>query len=218
MIISNPKEPWKVLANPVGSDMMNDRQSHPLYLRQVQRNPTRRRAPISNGYSIRYGGVINVRLRNPMPHTLFNLRKDSGLERFDRVNEQLASHRPDYIDRFGAVGTDRWWSNFQSGFISRDIQVGFVTCVGQSPDSGEDPVVVIRTDRRDHAYDLDGFWLDPAVRLNAWIRIERFKIFISYPSGPVTELVDSHIEVLDSEPQPAEQDGGGQPATRPKSK
>jgi hypothetical protein len=46
--------------------------------------------------------------------------------------------------------------------------------------------------------------------LNAWIRIERFKIFISYPSGPVTELVDSHIEVLDSEPQPAEQDGGGQ--------
>jgi hypothetical protein len=136
-----------------------------------------------------------------MSHTLFNLRHDASVERFDLVNEQLAAHRPDYIERFGAVCSDRWWNNFYSGFISRDSQVGFVTCLGQSPDWGEDPVVVIRTDRRDQAYDLDGFWLDPSVRLNAWIRIERFKIFISYPTGPVTELVDAHIEVLDFEPQ-----------------
>ena len=147
-----------------------------------------------------------------MPHTLFNLQQDASVERFDSVNGQLVAHRPDYIERFGAVGTERWWNNFHSGFISRDIQVGIVTCLGQSPDWGEDSVVVIRTDRRDHAYDLDGFWLDSSVRLNSWIRIERFKIFIPYSTGPVTELVDAYIEVLDSKPQEAEQIVAHQPA------
>ena len=144
-----------------------------------------------------------------MPRTLFDLQRDAAADRFDRVNEQLQARRPDYIARFGRVGSEAWWKNYHSGFISRDIQVGFVAHLGQHPDWGEDPVVVIRTDRRDHAYDLEDFWCDPAIGLDAWIRIQRFKIHISHPSGPVTESINVLVEVLDAKPQQAEKNGGG---------
>ncbi|WP_035607883.1 hypothetical protein [Haloferula sp. BvORR071] len=139
-----------------------------------------------------------------MPHILFDLQSAATADRFERVNKQLQTCRPDYIARFGMVGSKEWWENYQSGFISKDIQVGFVAHLGQHPEWGEEPVVVIRTDRRDHAYDLDDFWRDPSVQVNAWISIQRFKIHIPRPSGPVTELVDAYIEALDSKPQQSE--------------
>lgn len=98
------------------------------------------------------------------------------------------------------MGTSRWWRNHDAGFLSRDIQVGFIKHIGADPDWGEDPVVVIQTDRRDRAYDHEGWWVDPEIRKGAWLQIERVKVRYETDSGPMTELIDTRIQILDGRP------------------
>jgi hypothetical protein len=57
LIISNSKAPWDVLANSVGSDIVNENQSYPLNFRQLEEKDTRPNAPVANGYSTSYGEI-----------------------------------------------------------------------------------------------------------------------------------------------------------------
>ena len=59
VIITNAKTPWEAVANSVGSDIVNKRQSYPLNLRQLEEKNTRPNAPFANGYSTRYSEIIN---------------------------------------------------------------------------------------------------------------------------------------------------------------
>jgi hypothetical protein len=59
LIDGDAKAQWEALANPVGPDMMLCIQSYPLKFRWLQDSGTCRNAPMVNGYSTRYGEMIN---------------------------------------------------------------------------------------------------------------------------------------------------------------
>ena len=61
---------------------------------------------------------------------------------------------------------------------------------------------MIQTDRRDRAYDHEGWWADPEIGEGTWVRIERMKIRYGTGTGPiVTELIDTRIQILDCGPE-----------------
>jgi hypothetical protein len=60
-IITNANAPWKFLANPVDPDTMPSIPSYPLKFRWLECSKTRRRAPIANGYSTKYGEMIDCK-------------------------------------------------------------------------------------------------------------------------------------------------------------
>jgi hypothetical protein len=57
--IRKAKSPWEVVANRVGSDILSERDSYPLNLRQLEEKDTRPNAPFADGYSTRYSEIIN---------------------------------------------------------------------------------------------------------------------------------------------------------------
>ncbi len=116
------------------------------------------------------------------------------------MNTQLRKYNRNYIATYGEVGSSEWWDNYEKGFISRDIHVGQIILVGKDLSWGENPVVVIRTDRRDRAYDLEGEWGDPSVEEGVWVEIEKFKVKYITSTGPVTELIDTLITIIPGAP------------------
>jgi hypothetical protein len=135
-----------------------------------------------------------------MPKTIFDLRNATD-DRFSNTNAQLRIHRPEYLSLYGEVGSVRWWRNHDGGFLCRDTQVGFIKHIGTDPDWGEEPVVVIQTDRRDRAYDSVGWWTDSEIVEGAWVQIERVKVHYVTSTGPMTELIDTRIHILDCGPE-----------------
>jgi hypothetical protein len=59
-IITNAKTPWEVVANPVGPDILGERQSYPLNFRQLEGNKTRPNAPVADGYSTSYSEITKL--------------------------------------------------------------------------------------------------------------------------------------------------------------
>ena len=59
LIDGDAKAQWEALANSVGPDMVRCIQSYPLKFRWLQDSGTCRDLPIVNGYSTRYGEMIN---------------------------------------------------------------------------------------------------------------------------------------------------------------
>ena len=135
-----------------------------------------------------------------MPQTVFDLREhpNCGLVRI--ANENLASERPEYIDRFGQIGSPRWWQHYDAGHISRTEYVGEITHIGPSVDEFDErcDIVRIRTDRRDIEYDREGFWLDSEITIGRWLHIERVQAIVQTGTGPITSIIDVRIWLEDA--------------------
>ncbi|MCE5327256.1 MAG: hypothetical protein LLG01_12680 [Planctomycetaceae bacterium] len=134
-----------------------------------------------------------------MPHVLYDLR-EHGLNGYvENINLRLRQLSPNYIKRYGLIGSPNWWTMFNTGRISKTVHSGVVTHVGLCRDefNEEHDVVRIETDRRDIEYDREDFWLDPKVKLGAWISIEQVKVITTTQDGPLTEIVDVRILLLD---------------------
>ena len=126
--------------------------------------------------------------------TLFDLKTQEVSSQFGAVNHQLRIYRPEYLKRFGEVGSPEWWAHYDAGHLSRTFIVGEVTFVGHRPLGTEtEDVVSILTDNRTLEYDRDGFWLSDRVRPGAWVTIERVKTVCKTPNGPLMNLIDIRI-------------------------
>jgi hypothetical protein len=128
--------------------------------------------------------------------TIFDLRDhpDHGIVRL--ANRNLAAVRPQYLERFGAVASARWWDLYDRGLISRSLRVGKIVLVGASPDPSDDGVeiVQIETDREEIAYDREGFWTDPDVAVGRWVHIERVQVM----AGNSRTIIDVRIWLDDA--------------------
>jgi hypothetical protein len=132
--------------------------------------------------------------------TLYDLRNDPESAMVGITNQQLAQWRPDYLERYGAIASERWWRLYDLDRISRTHNVGQVVFVGCDPSPSDDPheIVRIRTDRRDIEYDREGFWCDPAVRVGSWVHIDKIKAWIQTQTRLVTNIIDVRIRVEDA--------------------
>jgi hypothetical protein len=132
--------------------------------------------------------------------TLYDLRADPDAAIVRMANEHLAQGRPSYVERYGAIASERWWRLYDSGRISRSVHVGHVVLAGPHRDEFDEAcdVVRIQTDRRDIEYDREGFWCDPSVRVGSWVHIEQVQASIQTKTGPVTTIIDVRICVEDA--------------------
>ena len=128
---------------------------------------------------------------------LFDLRDHPEYAVFRVANAGLEDH-PTYFERYGRVGSGKWWAHYDRGRISRTELVGEVVHVGPKelePEAGD--VVRIRTDRREIAYDREDHWADPAIQVGRWVHIERFQTTGETAQGPITGNVDVRVWVED---------------------
>lgn len=61
-------EQLEVLANPVGPDILGSGRSYPLKFRRLEGSETCWHASIANGYSTRYGEIVNCYPKNERRH------------------------------------------------------------------------------------------------------------------------------------------------------
>ncbi|MGR5150031.1 hypothetical protein ACQKP8_26230 [Photobacterium alginatilyticum] len=64
---------------------------------------------------------------------IFDL-KNSENSWADSVNEALANVWPEYIGKYGEVGTEKWWKNYDSGLIAYSKVLGIVSFIGKRQD------------------------------------------------------------------------------------
>ena len=129
--------------------------------------------------------------------TLFHLRDhpEHGLIRI--ANEGL-ERDPDYFERYGRVGSAKWWALYEHGRISRTELVGSIAYVGpneEEPEAGE--VVRIETDRGEIVYDRELHWADPAIQVGRWVHIEQCKTIVRTRTGPFETILDVRVWVED---------------------
>ena len=129
---------------------------------------------------------------------LFDLRDHPEYGFIRGVNVGLEKHDPGYFERYGRVGSARWWALYERGRISRTEMVGRVVYVGTNedePEAGE--LVRIQTDRGEIEYDREDHWADPAIEVGRWVHIERCKTVLFTRTGPITSDIDVRIWVED---------------------
>ncbi|QQL44600.1 hypothetical protein [Sulfuriroseicoccus oceanibius] len=110
---------------------------------------------------------------------LFDLRSQPESPLVDLANNRLRKERPDYLERFGAIGSAEWWAHFDAGSICRTIHSGIITHLGIAEDTnhpeGED-IIRISTDRRDIEYDREGFWLRDEIAIGDQVEITKVQV------------------------------------------
>ena len=119
--------------------------------------------------------------------TLFDLRKTGPNGLCNSANRNLATYHPDYLTRFGSIGSPFWWAQYDAERLGRTFIVGQVVFIGERSLGGEvEDVISILTEHRTIEYDREGFWLSEHVRVGVWITIEQIKAVCITPTGPLT--------------------------------
>ncbi|AZZ92904.1 hypothetical protein EUZ85_20100 [Hahella sp. KA22] len=129
---------------------------------------------------------------------IFNL-KDQPLTWANDVNTELARYAPDYIEKYGKVGSQMWWSAYSNNEIPKTSITGIITFIGLRKDDCEElwDIVEISSPDRQVEYERIAYWLNEAVTLNAEVRMEQFSIYIPHKYGPMTSTFDCAVEVND---------------------
>jgi len=126
---------------------------------------------------------------------LYDLRKDSNNALVKRANDNLREYKAVLIDEFGEIGSIEWWNNFDSGKITHKIIVGQIISIEPDEDDDLGDAVRIQTSERQIAYDYEGFWIKPEVKIGSTVKITRVKSTVSTKTGPISILIDVKIEV-----------------------
>ena len=74
----------------------------------------------------------------------------------------------------------------------------FGTIISIAPDEDDDlgEAVKILTSEGEIAYDYEDYWLEPAVKVGATVKITGIKSTVSTNQGPLSYLMDVKIEVI----------------------
>ncbi len=126
---------------------------------------------------------------------LYDLRKDTNNALVMSANKDLHKYSPKLIDEFGEIGSSQWWEEYDSGLITKKIIVGKIVSIAPDEDDDLGDAVTIQTSEREIAYDYDGFWTNPEVKVGATVEITRIKSTVSTRTGPISTLIDVRIEV-----------------------
>ncbi|MCG7499688.1 hypothetical protein MHO82_22750 [Vibrio sp. Of7-15] len=116
----------------------------------------------------------------------------------DSVNEALKNSWPEYIEKYGKVGTEKWWKSYDSGLIQRSRILGIVSFVGKRQDflSEEWGTVEIVHGDEHIEYDHLGYWDSNEVIVGATILVESFEIALQERYGPTTFCFERLVQVL----------------------
>lgn len=128
--------------------------------------------------------------------TLFNLRDRPNTGIVQVANDRLASFRPEYSGRFGAVGSERWWQCYERGELLRIDHIGRIIHVGRTKDDFDETcdIVRIQTDDQVLEYDREDFWLDPLIAVGCRVAIQCVEVKVETSTGPITTIIDVLIQ------------------------
>jgi len=125
---------------------------------------------------------------------LYNLGGDSDNALVISANNNLRKYNPFLINEFGAIGSSEWWEHFASGRITKKI-VGSIASIAPEEDDDLGDAVTIQTSEGQIAYEYDGFWKSPEVKVGATVEIVRIESTVSTRTGPISTLIDIKIEI-----------------------
>lgn len=128
---------------------------------------------------------------------IFDL-KESGNSWACSVNEALESDCPEYIKSNGAIGSDLWWQNYESGSIPFEKKKGLVTFVGERIDFCNEryDCVEIDLDGKLVEYDRCGYWEHNEITKGVNVIIETFEICVKQKYGPTTFIFERLVKVI----------------------
>lgn len=114
------------------------------------------------------------------------------------VNEDLIADCPEYINRYGQVGSDEWWNKYQSAEIDSIKKQGEVVFIGERADQFHEiwDIVEINIDGELTEYDRCGYWENEAILVGSIIFIESFEISLKQKYGPKTHSFDRLVEII----------------------
>ena len=103
------------------------------------------------------------------------------------VNIALAEDWPEYINKYGNVGSERWWNNYDSDLIPNSQVIGTVSFIGRRKDffNEEWDIVEINQEGNITVYDRPGFWESEEIVIGAKVIIESFEISFRQKYGPM---------------------------------
>jgi len=134
-----------------------------------------------------------------MSIVIFDVVRDGINGYMEGINKRISEIHPEYSNRYGLIGSEKWLKLYTSGKISLNIKSGQISYIGPDRDEPSDELKVIEilTDRRMISYDQEGYWCNSAIQLGAWVQIETIKIILPEKHGPVFSHVDVRAAVLE---------------------
>ncbi|AWB65230.1 hypothetical protein C2869_01670 [Saccharobesus litoralis] len=113
------------------------------------------------------------------------------------VNEDLIADYPEYIQKYGKVGSEKWWDNYFSGEIERKVHQGKVVFIGERADSCDEIWDIVEIDFNGELaeYDRCGYWKSDEIIVGALVSIESFEISLHQKYGPKTHMFDRLVQI-----------------------
>jgi hypothetical protein len=76
------------------------------------------------------------------------------------VNTALDKYSPEYIEEYGRVGSQEWWSNYEGGIISKETILGTAKFIGVKIDDFDEEYDSIEIQCKDKIVEFDrvGYW------------------------------------------------------------
>lgn len=127
---------------------------------------------------------------------IFDL-KDQTNTWANSVNEDLIADFPEYIQKYGKVGSEEWWNSYFSGDIDRVVHQGKVTFIGEREDFFNEiwDIIEIDLDGKLTEYDRLGHWKSDEIIVGSLVSIESFKITVHQKYGPKTHIFDRLVQI-----------------------
>jgi len=116
------------------------------------------------------------------------------------VNIALAEDWPEYINKYGNVGSERWWNNYESDLIPSSQVIGTVSFIGRRKDffNEEWDIVEINQEGEIAVYDRPGFWESEEIVIGAKVIIESFEISFRQKYGPMKYHFLRLVQVIET--------------------
>ncbi len=118
----------------------------------------------------------------------------------ESVNADLSKDCPEYINKYGRVGSEKWWENYDSGNIPSSNEYGEVNYIGSRKDyfNEEWGTVEINTGSKIIEYDNLGYWKSEEIIVGAEVSIESFEIKFKGKNGPMNYIFIRLVQVSET--------------------
>jgi hypothetical protein len=113
------------------------------------------------------------------------------------INTALAKYWPEYIDKNGQVGSQKWWSRYEDEKISKETVLGAVKFIGEKIDEFDEEYDSIEIQCSDKILEFDrvGYWESPLLEIGKIVEIESFIINVVERYGPHIFQFERRVEV-----------------------
>ena len=130
---------------------------------------------------------------------IFDL-KESDDSWANAVNEEISKDCPVYFTKYGVVGSEKWWKNYEEGLVGHARIIGKVTFIGKRQDflNEEWDVVEVSQGAKTFEYDRLGYWQSEEISVGVKVLIESFEINIDQLYGPSTFIFERLVQVIET--------------------